>query len=299
MVRKERFVNNASTTLTSSLTDSQTNIPVVSTAGFPDDGDFRLLIDSEIMLITIISGTTFTAVRGSDNTIAASHADSSTVTAILTQGALSKFSRDSDPWVNLRPPYRIIDSSGATLTASNFTEVNFAQNAASSDDDGNITISKDDHTTTSNSLLVRSSPSTPYTITGAVTWNFNTDNVVGGTLIGLAFRESGTGRIILHAIQPSNTPAHRILYHSSPTTNGIDQASARSRPHTQVIWQRIEDDGTDIKFYFSSDGFNFILRHTELRGANFSTGPNQVGFCINNDDGKDGASVSLVAWDGE
>lgn len=299
MARQERFVNNADDTLSSGITDSATSLSVNSATGFPTEGDFRIIIGSEILLVTAVSGTTFTVERGAEGTTAAAHSSSDPVTAILTSGALDQYLRDRYPYITA-PPFRIVDTNGAFLDSSDFTEVNFAENAASSDEDGNITITKDDHGSNSISALIRTAPSTPYTITAAFTYQILSDFVTDGPSCGLCFRESSTADIIVNGIYTSNTSGISVVYYDSPTVAGGSTLQAyEPNAYRMPMWQRIEDDGTNIKFYVSRDGITWVQQHSELRGANFTTGPNQVGFFINNYSGVDGNFVSLIAWDGE
>jgi hypothetical protein len=302
MANPEIFINNTETTLNGAINNSVTSITVTSAAAFPATGNFRIQVDgTEVMKVTAVSGNVFTVVRGVDGTTAISHDDLDLVVAVLTKASLEEFRRDADPWANLRAPYRIVDTNSASLDSTDFTEVNFTDNAASSDDDGNITITKDDHVTPSISALVRTAPSTPYTITGALTHQIVTDLAVNGPRVGLCFRETSSSDLIVHSLQPSHDSSTgiRILHHGSPTSSPTNLFQAEPIIRGVPIWQRIEDDGTDIKFYLSVDGVNFQLLYTELRGASFTTGPDQVGFFIDNVAGVDGNIVSLVAWDGE
>ena len=57
----EKFKNLASTTLNGDIDDTTTSVVVNSAMGF-SGGDFRILIESEIMKVTGVSGTTFTVV---------------------------------------------------------------------------------------------------------------------------------------------------------------------------------------------------------------------------------------------
>ena len=66
----ELFKNLASTTLDGEHDDTTTSIAVASAMGFTG-GDFRILIDSEIMKVTSVSGNTFTVSR-EEGTAAAS-----------------------------------------------------------------------------------------------------------------------------------------------------------------------------------------------------------------------------------
>lgn len=90
----EQFANNATSTLNGTITSIQTTLVVTSVALFPSVPQFRIIIDSEIMLVTGVSATTFTVTRGSENTTQASHTTGAAVSMILTSGALQQLSSD-------------------------------------------------------------------------------------------------------------------------------------------------------------------------------------------------------------
>lgn len=85
----EKYTNNAQTTLNGAINNSVTSLVVTSAATFPTAANFRLRIEDEIMLVTAVSGTTFTVTRGIEGTTAASHPDQAPVRHILTAGALA------------------------------------------------------------------------------------------------------------------------------------------------------------------------------------------------------------------
>jgi len=304
MARQERFANDAATTLNGAINASVTSLTVTSATVFPTEGDFRLKIgaSAEIILVTAVAGAVFTIVRGVESTTPTTHADSATVTAMATKGALEQHIRDNDPWAGSRPPFRIVDTNGAVLTASDFTEVNFTDAAASSDTNANITITKDDHTANSISALVRSAPSTPYTITAAVSATLYADALLSGPKFGILFREAATGELVCLDLYPGkdderayNANAYDSPTDATPTNVGETRPNLLSMP----IWIRIEDDGVDLKFYASSDGVFYQFIVEVARGDHFTTTPDQIGFFLNNEDGRDGAHASLLAWDGE
>jgi hypothetical protein len=89
----EQYANNAQTTLSGnggSITSSATSMIVASASAFPTTGQFRVIVDSEIMLVTAVSGTTFTITRAQEGTSAASHNDGANVTQILTRDAMKR-----------------------------------------------------------------------------------------------------------------------------------------------------------------------------------------------------------------
>ena len=67
----EQFSNNPQSTLNGSIGSGDTTLVVNSASGFPSVPQFRLQIESELLLVTGVSGTTFTVTRGVESTTAA------------------------------------------------------------------------------------------------------------------------------------------------------------------------------------------------------------------------------------
>ena len=68
------------TTLNGSINSSVTSITVASAAALPLEGEYHILVESELMTVTAGQGTTsLTVTRGVDSTTAASHADAKSV----------------------------------------------------------------------------------------------------------------------------------------------------------------------------------------------------------------------------
>jgi type II secretory pathway pseudopilin PulG len=69
------------TALQATIADTATSLTVpANPPGFPTAPPFRIKVDNEILLVTAISGGTWTVSRGQDNTVAAAHASGATVT---------------------------------------------------------------------------------------------------------------------------------------------------------------------------------------------------------------------------
>jgi hypothetical protein len=115
----EQFGNLAATTLSAAITTtSATTLTVVSAAApFPQTAQFRIIIDSEIMIVTAGAGTTtWTVTRGAENTTAATHLSGAAVTHILTAGALIQLKTDAGNQIK-----QIVTASNATSIA--FTSI--------------------------------------------------------------------------------------------------------------------------------------------------------------------------------
>jgi hypothetical protein len=87
----ELLANLAASTLSADITStSATTLTVTSATGFPaaatGTSQFRILIGTEIMIVTNVSGTTFTVTRGAESTTAATHSSGDPVTHVVTAG---------------------------------------------------------------------------------------------------------------------------------------------------------------------------------------------------------------------
>lgn len=88
----EQLANNALTTLAVAIDADDTAVTVASHAAFPATAQFRVLIHSELLLVTAGAGSaTWTVTRGIEGTTPAPHALGSTVAHVLTAGALDAF----------------------------------------------------------------------------------------------------------------------------------------------------------------------------------------------------------------
>lgn len=93
----EMIANNAVTSLSGDIVAGDTSITVGSVTAFPSSGNFRILIDSEIILVTAVVGAVFTATRGQEGTTAAGHGSGASVTHLLTAQSLDHFRTDIAP----------------------------------------------------------------------------------------------------------------------------------------------------------------------------------------------------------
>lgn len=96
----ENLSNGYQTTLNGAITSGATSLVVTSATGAPA-ANFRLLIDNEIILVTAVSGTTFTITRGVESTTAAAHSSGVTVTQIITLQGLLNYIHENYPTNNL------------------------------------------------------------------------------------------------------------------------------------------------------------------------------------------------------
>lgn len=87
----ELYANAIPTTLASAITAGATSLTVNSAAGFPASGNFRIKIDSEIIIVGAVAGAVFSSLtRGAESTTAAAHIIDSPVIHVITKGALDQ-----------------------------------------------------------------------------------------------------------------------------------------------------------------------------------------------------------------
>lgn len=92
----ENLANDFATTLAGAVDNSTGTLTVVLASGAPAP-NFRIRVDDELMLVTAVAGTTWTATRGIEGTAAASHASGAVAAHVLTAGALAALFADHVP----------------------------------------------------------------------------------------------------------------------------------------------------------------------------------------------------------
>lgn len=295
MSRTETLKNNATTTLDGAINDSVTSVTVSDGSVFPSEGDFRVIVDDEIMLVTARSGNTLTVVRASESTVGAAHNSGDDITQILTEEAVEQYIKQTaQPLHQHSPSLRIYDpADGSLAVVADFTWVNQGSSTAA-DVNGFILFKGAAGAGADVHALVVSAPTAPYTLTAAVsTFHELVSEGSGQPRGGLVFRESGTGKLLVFMVrQITGTAGITIVTQrfTDPTTfsSEVDLTTFAIPPG--MIWLRIENDDTDLKFYASSDGVNWKQAYTEGKAAFFTTAPDQIGF------GTNASHITVAPW---
>lgn len=296
----EQLSNNAVTSVGSTMDNSQTTLVVTLATAFPTEGNFRVGLQDELMLVTGVSGTTFTVVRGIEGTTAVSHNAGTEVLHVFTEGSFSQMMSDYLPLSRSaiggsKPPLlHMSNAAGVNLSSGSFTWVN--QNSATVADltlgGMSFIIPQASGASTNLSLFKKSAPATPYKITVAVTHTSSgtVSNTTDIPWIGLMFRESATNKFI--AIRQHPQPRSAVIYYTSVTTPSATLFDASVPIAQYLTYYQIEDDGTTIFFRRSNNGINWMEVHSELRGANFTTAPDEVGLALS---GRWGSTIGINA----
>lgn len=299
---RERTVNAGVTTLNGAINDSTTTIVTSDSTQLSASPQFRIIIDSEIMLVTGVSGNTLTVTRGAESSTAAAHNDGATVAQIMTREGLQRYMRDwNNPYFDDSNaiPQQLLDSSDATLTASSFTEINFAGSGTPSKADssqGSIVLDKAAQSAANNyALMVKSAPSPTWIWTVGIIPNLPAEESADLPTIGACVRDNGTGEF--YDFQIDKNGAVRVDKYSGPTASATAflTGDAYCHPHGPY-WLQVEDDNANLYFRISADGVNFVELGSEARTTHLSS-VDQIGICINNFGNDYPIQGTLVAWD--
>lgn len=300
----ERYANNSASTLAGGIDSSVTSLDVADASTFPATGQFRIRIDSELLLVTAVSSNTFTVSRGSEGTTPASHSNGAAVNGTLTAGALDQIRADistkaawasrsaaskegrlffpTDGFMLSRDNGSAWESYGPLYHLTEFDDTGFAWvnqgSATITFTNGGAVV----YTPINSNVLncrFKSQPSKPYTVTAHVRINTLTPNSTSWAF-GLAWRKSGDGKIITAYF---NGGPSTIFF----TVDKWNSASAYSATYTAIsllysplndFWIRIADDNTNRKVSISTDGQNFLEVHS-VGNSDFGV-MDQVGFTI-------------------
>lgn len=304
MARRERLANNAETTLASAVLPADGTISVSNASAFPTEGDFRIVVNNELMLVTAVSGTTFTVTRGIEGTNTSNHAAGDPLANVITEEGFKQLIREAvDPFAFDHVPFRIQNASGTLLTSSDFTAVTTTNATVTDNADGSISIRFLAPSATERfPRLVRTAPATPYTISGAIKMTAITDDAASadGPIFGPFFRDSVNNEQIMWRWRPLDTQTSRFRanhYTAEAFTAGLDSLMRIDGSPGTVQFFEMSDDGTDIFFRYSADGVHFIEWFTQARGLTLTGTPDQIGFgIINADISIDEAIGTLLAW---
>ena len=301
---------------------------------FPANGDFWIRIDSEILKVTARTSDTLTVVGAQDGTSAANHSTGATVRWVLDLSALDQLRQDihqtgaiasasaekaGNLYLTNNSLYLLRDTGAAFTYFGPLWKMTPPPSAGWSwDNQGSSTIdstngyeylSAPKTGATAISVRYRTAPSTPYTITAAFLFDISgmppgSSGTKLNSGIGLCFRDaagklidwrmatdaSGPGFITSKWTTATSFSAAYTTYQSGAATSSLLPSFCR-----QLQWMRIEDDNTNLKFYWSIDGFHWKQFDSRTRTDFFASGPNAYGFfAYNNGNAVECALISLV-----
>ncbi len=329
----EKFSNDAATTLSAALAADATTCSVTSATAFPASGNFRIRIDEELLLVTGVSGATFTITRGIEGTAATGHQSGVDVVHLLTKGSIEARIEDrliSDTYAN-RPTAGIkgrlfLPTDGLFLEyddgsawhkygpfrrlkpppETGWSWVN--QGNATVTYTGGILVLEDPDLDASNPqlrLYVRPATSWPIDVTMAFTWN----GIRGASdpVMGFCTRQVGgtdDGQFTIYGVRinaRTSSPYNRrwqirnTSYTSPTASEATGTWSGHQIQHSRLIWWRFKTEGNKKRIYYSADGVNFTLCDEDDL-SDYNT-PYQLGIFIDPQNNTQKISLSLVHWE--
>ena len=261
----ELFVNDTGTTLSAGCDDSQTTISVTSASAYPTTGNFRLRIDTELLLVTGVSGTTLTVTRGIEGTTPASHSNGATVKHVLTAEGLHGITHRTLPLFRQSVP-----------SAGDFTWVN--QSTSVLTHYGSFfTVSAPASASDSVRLLHTTPPSTPWTLDAIVAPDMVPTNY---STVGINVYDTSSTQILSLNASYNNGWIIDATRWNSPTSWNSNLASRSGWGTLNYLHLRINNNATNYTLYYSLNGIVF----TQLYQAGVSAwgSPNKIGVHVNN-----------------
>jgi len=322
----EQYANLGSTTLTAAYTSGSGTLQVASTAGnFPASAPFRIVIIDQttqavtvILKVTAITDGTHFAVTA-EGTDASANSGDSVKGAILTAAGLDAIRGDQNRVVTgalpsdgrtgdtLNPTddiVRRIYSSGAFQSFGPqfpFTDPTLRSwawrnqgGASVTTNAGSITIVGDAVSGVNLRCRETAAPgSTPWTVTACVIPQLLAINFHG---CGIYVRDSVGGKMTsIQVGSNSNQPQIQCVNFDNETTFNAFAITSQVTHHYGFLWLQINDDGTNLKYRWSTNGINFTQFFSVARHNFLAAGPDKVGFFIDSENTTYGAAGTLVS----
>lgn len=292
--RLERWSNGGESTLNGAISDSATSLTVNSASPFPSSPDFRLVIDSEIVLVTAVSGSTFTIERAQEGTSAAAHSSSATVSLYLTAGSMDQAFKDG--FASADYPLNRTLNQGADIAHSGFTWLNQGSATSVTADDGGILVTCPSEAADQIRGKHISAPSAPWVLTTFCMLGPGMKDYTGsagdGSYMGPMLRESSTGKLYMLVLRGDRI----ALWKMTNVTTFSAEVDSYINNNRHAMWLKIEDDNTDIKAHVSVDGYVWEECFNEGRTTFMSGGPDQVGFGVSSGNGTAGMHFYFKSW---
>mgnify|MGYP001020459242 CR=1 FL=1 len=303
----EQFKNLASTTLNGAIDDQVTSLTVASAMGFTG-GDFRILVDSEIMKVTAVSGLDLTVARGQEGTSPTAHGNGSAVAHVLTKGALDAHDQDDlaayaayasrpaastsgriflptdgifierdngSAWEKFGPIWPMTPPQ-----ASDFPTWVNQGTATITDNKGAIWLYAPYTSNTNVRMRVKDYPAPPFTVEAAfIPAVFPNSASAAG---GIGIRDSSSGKLQVYGVTGyMDLGGYRV---DSPTAsfNGMTNwpsSGSFHLPESDLFWLKYEDDNTNRKISYSLDGYTWTQIVSVTRTDHLT--PNQIGIWVN------------------
>jgi hypothetical protein len=300
---RQQHKNDAQSSLNGTINSSVTSVDVSTGSNFPSSGNFRIIIDSEIMLCTARSSNTLTVVRGRDGTSAASHTNGASVAQIYSSAGIAELFQDTDAlfgYSSRVPAHGLFADNGSTiLTSSDFTWNN-QDSATVTERGGTVLMNCPKRSTYSMHIQERTPPSAPYTYIAAMRAAVLVGSNDSKPVFGIGFRETSSGKLLVIGVLEEfffeDGPQVRVSQCSSSTSIFSNTTGPTEfQGACDYVWLKIENNGSNMKLYVSADSFEWVQVYSQANNAFFSAGPDRVlWFGANSGNNGSGSTEMLV-----
>ncbi len=148
--------------------------------------------------------------------------------------------------------------------------------------------------------LTASPPSTPYSVYAYISPAFAAQTDWTG--VGIFVRNTSSGKLWEISMGANSAGAWTVgglnVYSWSSITSGTGRNSAPvdgAKAYTTGFWLRIENDGTNLNFYISSSGLEWLKYYTTTL-AGYISSVDQVGLLLNNHNGTYPLAAGVLHW---
>lgn len=304
----EYLKNNASTTLNGGIDDDDVTLVVNSATPFPTTGNFRIKIDTELLLVTGVSGTTWTVTRGIEGTTAASHGSSTPVIHVLTEKGMETYIGEyilegatsgrpaaakagrmylpNDSQVVFRDNGSSWDAFGPLwkLTTPDNADYSWAnqQSAVATGRNDGILLAGGTAASSAWSVRARAknrlSTATGYKLTVGMISQLGGSNF---SMAGIGLLETGTGKAIFirnHSDggTPKVTPTTTTALQAGTTgTVGTSYDLGFFGSYPTIHWMQIEQTSTNLIFRYSNNKVDWVELYSVAIAGFFTTNADQ------------------------
>lgn len=305
----EQFANNARTAVAVAAGPADLALTVADGAPFPALAPFRVLVGTEIMIVTDGAGTaTWTVTRGAEGTAPGAHAIGARVDHVVTAGALAQIVADAAAAGSSLPA---VGDAGDVLTVvagewaaapapsgggggggafgaellgaivapadAGYSWVN-QDGATLTATDGVLTLAKAG-AGNSNSVTarVKALPAPPYTVTALIDAVILSQDWIEA---GLVLRASAGTGLLTFGYRYWATNGGLLLTADYRTSPNVDWSNRRqvALPSQRLRWLRLADNGTDRIYSLSNNGRDWIEFYRVARTVDLT--PDQVGIFV-------------------
>jgi hypothetical protein len=318
-------------TLNGSILSGATSMTITNAAKFPSAGTFRVVIGTELIKVTAVAGSVWTIVRGDGGTTADVHNNGDIVTGVYSKESIAGLIADlatvgsvgatyatnftggqraGRQYFPTDAPFVAVDDGAAAnyfghpqykqlypLDNSLFSWVNQGTSTVTTTN-GIVTLNAQVLSTDSLRMRVKGRPSAPpWTVEAMVICDIYPSTFLNA---GLVAYDSVSGKVTTFHVIVGTGPVTflGVSNYTNTTTFASDNVNVNMATMQGIPahWWKITDDGTNLIFQYSVDGYSYRTLNSVGRTSFLTNGADKVGFFANPVHASLACSVSVFSW---